>query len=165
MGLSALLFGPGLPTLRMQTLYLLLHLAALSDLDSREIPDRIPAAIGISRICLGLGPGQGRYLLRGIAGMALIGAGLLLLTLVADRLAGRETLGGGDIKLFAMIGLSMGPLMGTLALILSCLFGLTLAAGQEEPSGAIPLAPAIELAAFAASILGPNLLRYALQWG
>lgn len=161
---AALLFGPGPYCARMQILYLLLHFAVLSDLDSREIPDRIPAAIGICRLCFSFGAGQGGSLLRGITGMLLIGSGLLILTLCADRLAGRETLGGGDIKLMAMLGLHFGPLIGTLAVILTCVFGLAFsAAGREEPGSAVPLAPAISLAAFGASVLGPDLLKYTLQ--
>ena len=54
----------------------------------------------------------------------LFGGGVLGLSILMDKALGRETMGGGDIKLLAVAGLYLG-LVGTLfALILSCLTGL-----------------------------------------
>ncbi len=58
-------------------------------------------------------------LLSGLAGGLSIGVGMLLLSLLFDKVTGKESLGGGDIKLFFMTGLYLGPWVGLFNLILS----------------------------------------------
>ena len=53
------------------------------------------------------------------------------MSLIMDRVLKKESLGGGDIKLFAVIGLYLG-LVGTLfALMLACVLGLMMALRSE----------------------------------
>ena len=124
---------------------------SLVDLDSYTIPD------GCLWIALGawvaalpfIRPGWaliGRHVLAALV----YGGGLLLLSLLLDRLLKKDSLGGGDIKLFAVVGLYLG-LLGTLfAVMLSCVFGLLLVLlsrrgdGRRQP---IPFGPSISLAA------------------
>lgn len=55
---------------------------------------------------------------------ALLFGGLLLIANVMDRILKQDSLGGGDIKLFAVVGLYLGLLPGLFALVLSCVLGL-----------------------------------------
>lgn len=60
----------------------------------------------------------------GLIGAVVIGGGILLLSLVFDKVTGRRSLGGGDIKLLFMVGLFLGLFSGLFNLLLSCIVGL-----------------------------------------
>jgi leader peptidase (prepilin peptidase)/N-methyltransferase len=62
-----------------------------------------------------------------LAGFA-FGGGILGLSLILDRILGKDSLGGGDIKLFGVVGLYLG-FVGTLfTVLLSAVLGLAFAA-------------------------------------
>ena len=99
---------------------------------------------------------------RGVLAGVLFGGGLLLLSLLMDRILKKDSLGGGDIKLFAVIGLYLG-LVGTLfTLLLACvaglLFGLLLRRGGKP----IPFGPAIALAAAFVLLYGDGMINWYL---
>ena len=78
------------------------------------------------------------------------GGGLLLISLVMDKILKKESLGGGDVKLYFAIGLYLG-LIGTMfSLILACILGLlfVLARKVTKKSGEqIPFGPSIAASA------------------
>ena len=82
---------------------------SLVDLEAYVIPDGcLLIAAGAWLLALPfLKPGLGEILRAVLAGLA-FGGGLLLLSLVMDKLLRRESLGGGDVKLFAVVGLYLG---------------------------------------------------------
>ena len=90
------------------------------------------------------------------------GGGMLALSLAMDRILQKETLGGGDVKLFAVIGLYLGA-AGSL---FACVLGLLLAAalrrgpGQPFPFGPAVAAPA-SLLEHAREMLGKAGLKLA----
>ena len=83
---------------------------------------------------------------------------MLLLTLLFDRATGKESMGGGDIKLFFMTGLYLGPAGALLGLILSCVLGLVFAAASRRRK--IPFGPAISLSAMLVLLWG----RPVIEW-
>lgn len=161
----------------------LLLAVGLVDLESLEIPDRFQAA-AVLWWCLFLPLHRGEmayYLLDSIAGGLFIGGGLLGISLVFDQVLGRDSLGGGDIKLFFVTGLYFGLAVNLLNLITSCILGLLLALalnawenreikGQEggnaedgrEP-GQIPFGPAIALSSMACTLVGSKLIVWYLN--
>ena len=80
-----------------------------------------------------------------------------------DKLLGKESLGGGDVKLFAVVGLYLG-FAGTLfAVLLSCVLGLLFALWQGkrgEKGKAIPFGPSISLAAAFMLLYGQGLIQW-----
>ncbi len=78
------------------------------------------------------------------------GGGLLLISLVMDKILKKESLGGGDVKLYFVIGLYLG-LLGTLfSLIIACIIGLLFALFRKvikHKDGQIPFGPSIALSA------------------
>ena len=78
----------------------LLLTAALVDMDIMELPDGLllaAALLAVLRV-----PEEGfMALVHAFLGAAAASIPLLLLVLLADRLMGQETMGGGDIKLMA----------------------------------------------------------------
>lgn len=93
------------------------------------------------------------------------GAGLLLISLALDRILKKESLGGGDIKLFAVVGLYLG-FAGTLfSVMLACVIGLCFALLRNrgkhggEP---FPFGPAIAVSAGIMLLYGEPLIQWYL---
>jgi leader peptidase (prepilin peptidase)/N-methyltransferase len=141
-----------------------LFLLSLVDLDVSEIPDGCHiAAVVIWLAALPfLWSGWTDALLHVAAGVA-FGAGLLLVSLVMDRILKKESLGGGDVKLIAVIGLYLGFLPTLFALILSCFLGLGQAVASGRGRGkAFPFGPALSAAAALMLFFGDALANWYL---
>lgn len=162
-------FGLSVLTLRDMTLSAVLLELSLIDLKSYTIPDAaILTGLGIWLGALPFTPGapgirptlpeELRYALLGGFGLFL---SLLLLSLLFDHLSGRESLGGGDLKLFFLLGLYLKPAVGLFALILSCLLGLAMAGLLRTRR--IPFGPAISLAFVLSLLFGQELVGWYLR--
>lgn len=150
--------------LRACLLFGILLALALIDLDTMELPDVLVAAGAAVWLVFALaGPDRLAVLKTGALGAAALGGSLLVLSLIMDRLLGRESMGGGDIKLLAMLGLYTGPAAGLLLIILSCLFGLILALFLARGKGReFPFGPAIALAAWPVLLWGDAIVGWYL---
>lgn len=93
------------------------------------------------------------------------GGGILLVSIIMDKVLGRESLGGGDIKLLAVSGLYLG-MAGTLfALIFACIFGLLLYARRRGSGGAgkeFPFGPSISMGVALMLLFGEPLINWYL---
>ena len=89
-----------------------------------------------------------------------VGVGLLILliSLVFDKLTGKESLGGGDIKLLFMTGLYMRPGVTLFSLMLSCFGGLFIALGLKKDK--IPFGPSISIAVFLSILFGSEFVAW-----
>ncbi len=162
-------FGASGEALRYMGLAVILLGLSLVDLETFRIPDGfILAGIIWWAVTIPLVWGEGRegqLLLRtgtdpvsGLIGGFGIGILMLLMVLLFDRISGKETMGGGDIKLFFMTGLYLGPAVGFFNLILSCVIGLLFVAVTRKKK--IPFGPSISLAAFVSLFVG----RAVISW-
>ena len=156
--LTALLFASlawrytGMQLFSMLVLGSLLLVIALVDYDSWLIPDFLLLAglllyvplqwLSDSLNVLVLG----RALLSGCA----VAVPLLLFVLAADAVLQKPSMGGGDIKLFFLLGVYLGVKKAMLTLFLSCIIGLVWQLLQQrlEPGAAFPFAPSIAVAAW-----------------
>lgn len=118
---------------------------ALADKKYSIIPDQFVVLAAIS--ALGLVPYHSSFL-QPLLGM-LTGGGIMLLSALLGKLIfKKESLGFGDVKLFAALGLALG-FSGTLTvLVLSAVssavvFGCLLAAGKVRKDDMLPLGPYI----------------------
>ena len=84
-----------------------------------------------------------------------------MLSLLFDKVTGKDGLGGGDIKLFFMVGLFTGPLTGLFNLILSCIIGLIFALLRKEHR--IPFGPAISIASYISILFGSAVTGWYLS--
>ena len=143
---------------------------SLVDLENMIIPDRcLVIAVLAWVVFLPLAfPGWGAVL-RSVLAAVVFGGCLLGLSLVMDRILGKDSLGGGDIKLFAVIGLYLG-FAGTLfATVLACVLGLVFAAVKRRHSPdteelePFPFGPAIALAGALVLLYGEPLIRWYLS--
>ncbi len=159
-------YGFSVETLRFLLLFSLLLAASLVDWEAGWVPDRLilTGAFGWL-LSLLLEEDAARTLARGLIGAAALFLPLLLLVLAADKLLGRESMGGGDLKLFALLGLYFGWERGLLLVILSCLAGLALALAMKraKPGTPFPFVPAMAAAAWPAAIWGERVVDWYLS--
>jgi leader peptidase (prepilin peptidase) / N-methyltransferase len=134
------------------------------DVDYMVIPDVISInglALGVIFSTLGLIPEMDLKL--SLIGLFMGGAILYIPAAVYERLRGIEGLGGGDIKLLAMIGAFMGPYGVVFVLFFSSLFGTAFALASMALRGTssttpIPFGPFLASAAVAYVFVGPELV-------
>lgn len=96
----------------------------------------------------------------GLVGALVLGGGSLAVSIAFERLAQRPSMGGGDIKLLAMVGLFLGWERGLWCLFAACLVVLVMQVvsrfcegGKGIGSQTFPFAPAILVGAVIASLL------------
>lgn len=93
------------------------------------------------------------------------GGGILLISLAMDALLHKESLGGGDVKLFAVMGLYLGPAASLFAMMLSCVIGLVFVALRRRHGNTqeqIPFGPSIAAAMGVMLLYGGGLVDWYL---
>ena len=143
--------GLSLTALEYAAAFSIIFAGALCDIDTLCVPNGIHLALAaVYLIFLPAQPDPLKCLLNGVFGFLIYGAGLLIFSLIADRILGRPSLGGADIKLFAVLGLYFGPAGTLMVLIISCAAGLLGAAITKKGFGReFPFLPYIAFAAWA----------------
>lgn len=138
---------------------------SLVDLECLTIPDGcLLTAVGAWVLALPfLKPGWAEILRHVLAGLA-FGGGILLVSILMDKLLGKESLGGGDVKLFAVVGLYLGFVSTLFCVMLSCVFGLLFALllNRGGKGRAIPFGPSISAAAAFMLLYGQGLVQWYL---
>ena len=159
--LIAAKFGITWHCAHMCILFTLLNSAALFDLDTTEIPDIIHiAAAGVFLVFLPLEGDMLRTLIHGLSGALSVGGAMLFISWCAERIMEREAIGGGDIKLFAVLGLHFGIIGGIFAVIASCVVGLAVCALKRIGKGSsFPFAPSIAVGAFVTEMACEELIN------
>ncbi len=150
-----------------------LFLLSITDLESFEIPDGalITGAAGwliftMAELLFGIHDIKWAlfHLLSGFS----LGAVMLLLSLIMDKILGRASLGGGDIKLFSLLGLYLGFAGGYELIILSCIVGLLFAGLRKillkNASKEFPFGPSIALSGYLLLIFGDKLTNWYLSF-
>ena len=90
-------------------------------------------------------------------------AALLALVLLAERLLGREVMGGGDIKLLFALALYLSWAQMLLGLLAACLFGLAYAALTHKGRGtAVPFGPFLAAGAVVSVCFGNGVIAWYL---
>ena len=101
-------------------------------------------------------------MIQSIIGIAAGGGSLFLVGLIGELFLKKEAMGGGDIKLLAMIGAFLGWELALLTFFLAPFFGsftgiiLKIKEGREM----IPYGPYLALAAFIALLWGEPIIRF-----
>jgi leader peptidase (prepilin peptidase)/N-methyltransferase len=135
-----------------------------TDLSHRIIPD----AVTLPGIAVGLLSGAFVLpvgLLNSLAGM-LVGGGILLsLAWLSPLLFGKEGMGGGDIKLMAMVGAFLGWKPVLLAIMIASLIGsivggALIAAGRLRRHEYLPFGPFLAVGSMIALFLSEPLLSW-----
>ncbi|MEQ6389143.1 prepilin peptidase [Bacillaceae bacterium S4-13-58] len=156
---SYYVLGYGMEMFIALSLISLLHIITVSDLSYMIIPNKILLVFLVLfiflRIITPLNPWYD-------AGMGFI-AGLVLLLLIA--LVSRGGMGGGDIKLFAVLGIALGLKKLLLAFFLSAFLGATigligLIVGLVKRKNPIPFGPFISMGALISYFYGTEIVNW-----
>ena len=176
----AVRYGLSLETLELCAFASVLLFLSLTDIDDFIIPNPcILCALAI-RVCylvasLALGTmtvGEVGYYLASAVGVSIA---LLATVLLVDLLLGRESMGGGDLKLYAVAALYFGWQQMLFLVILSCVLGLLSsvafarraeqdAAGEGKGvSRPFPFGPSIAVACVITMLVGSDVVAW--YWG
>lgn len=157
-------YGLGREALVLCVLSYVLIVVSFIDLDLRIIPDRVTLP-GIA-VGLILAPYLGLTTFGGSLLGAVVGGGALYLIAIAGTAAfGKESMGGGDIKLAAMLGAFLGWQAVLLLLFVAFLSGavagvILLAVRGKDCEHAIPFGPFIAFGTLLAVVWGDALLAW-----
>lgn len=145
------------------TLVSLLMIIVVSDLSYMLIPNKILLffliVFTMERIFVPLHPWRDS-----IIGAAI---GFILLYLIA--VISKGGMGGGDVKLFGVLGLVLGGKLVILAFLLSCFFGTIfglagLTTGHVKRGKPMPFGPFIMLGALTSYFFGHRLIQYYISF-
>jgi len=170
--LTLLLFLRFGPTLAFAALFLLcsaLVVITFIDIEHQIIPDEI----SLSGIVVGFVLSfflKGHSWLNSLLGILLGGGGLLLIAYTYQRLTGKDGMGGGDIKLLAMMGAFLGwkavPFIIFASSLVGSLVGVSLMLIQKKDSKlAIPFGPYLAFGAVLYIFYGKSLIQWYLGLG
>ncbi|MEE1044918.1 MAG: prepilin peptidase [Olegusella sp.] len=125
-------YGLTLAAVEMCGLASVLLVASLTDLDDYLIPNGCVAAAVVIRavylaVCALLGQDVGPLVRESLIGAVAVTVPLLVLVLIMDRVLGKPSMGGGDLKLFAVAGLYFGWQQCLFLIIVACLLGIVFA--------------------------------------
>ena len=142
-----------------------LFVLTLTDIDDMIIPDGCHIVAVIAWIAAEPFLFDGwKGVISHVAAALIYGGGLLAVSLILDRIMGRDTLGGGDIKLIAVTGLYLGMIGNLFTLMLSCIMGLLFNAiikrSSDDGDRAFPFGPWIASAAAIMLLFGDPLINW-----
>ena len=102
-----------------------------------------------------------RLALHDILAGLLLGGGMLLLSMIMDRILKKDSLGGGDIKLFALLGLYVGYFGDYLILVFAVIFGLLTIVLLRK--NRIPWGPSIAAGGYLTLLFGDRIFAWYLS--
>ncbi|WP_042345585.1 prepilin peptidase [Bacillus massiliigorillae] len=157
--ITPLIIGWSNELLIAYSLISLLVIITVSDLAYMIIPDKVLLFFAALFLILHIYPG-GLHIIDSLLG-ALVGFGILLLI----ALISNGGMGGGDIKLFAVLGLILGVKLIILTLFFSALYGALLGSlfiviGVAKKKQPIPFGPYIALATLTAYFFGERIVNW-----
>jgi leader peptidase (prepilin peptidase)/N-methyltransferase len=161
-------YGLTLQTLQYLVFAAILLLISLTDWQTGLIPDRFQLAGIASFVLFAALRGGWRMVLAGVGSGLLVAVPMLVLTLIMDRVLGRESMGGGDLKLFFVAGLYLPWQQLLVFVIFACVAGIVLALATQKTTNdpdnpnAYPFGPAIALAAVVCLVFGQPVVEWYL---
>jgi leader peptidase (prepilin peptidase)/N-methyltransferase len=135
------------------------------DLDHQIIPDLITlpgmiVGLAVSFLSGGIG------IVPALIGLVVGGGSLYLVALLGDWLFKKESMGGGDIKMAAMLGAFLGWQKVLFVFMASAVIGLVVSltlmffSSKLRETRMVPFGPFIALAAFLAIVWGDQIIGY-----
>lgn len=161
-------FGPSLSYLFYFAFVAALIVITVIDLYHQIIPDGISLpGIGVGLLTSLIIPQITFF--NSLMGILLGGGSLFLVATLYEWIFKREGMGGGDVKLLAMIGAFLGWKAVILTILLSSLIGsitgiLMMILKGKDFKYAIPFGPFLSLGAVIALFYGESLMRWYLDW-
>jgi leader peptidase (prepilin peptidase)/N-methyltransferase len=139
------------------------------DLDHRIIPDSISLSGIVIGFAMSFLPGMPLSWLQALIGILVGGGVFLTVAEIGDRIFKKESMGGGDIKLAAMMGAFVGwkgilLVMGIGSFLGAVVGGLALAMAKDKESArTVPFGPFLVVAALIVFYWGNDLINAYLK--
>lgn len=162
-------YGPSLTFLALFIFCSALVVITFIDLEHQIIPDEISlSGIVLGFVCSFFLPGLGW--LNSLVGIILGGGSLLLVAYIYQWLTGKDGMGGGDIKLLAMMGAFLGwkavPFIIFASSLVGSIVGITIMLVQKKDSKlAIPFGPYLAFGAVLYIFYGRQIIQWYLSIG
>ncbi|WP_127533140.1 prepilin peptidase [Paenibacillus kobensis] len=157
--------GSGWELVIVYTLLIVLYLTTQTDLAEMIIPDKFVFA-GLA-VASGLRLTDHPLPLWNYLAAAFAGSGFLLVVgVVASRLLRQEAMGGGDIKLYVLIGVVLGLKLTLLSIFVASVVGLIVALIHKligsggKIDRPMPFGPSIAVSALVCCLWGDRLLSW-----
>lgn len=159
-------FDVSLQTLSCFILVSCLFCLSLVDLEIQIIPDRFLLIPAIAQLAFLLYDGGFTGLLHGLLPALALGGGVLVLSLIMDKVLKKDSMGGGDIKLLFVLGLYFDFPSCLLLLVFACAAGIVLGAivMRVKKDTPFPFGPALSLAALLTLLFGHPLIEAYLNF-
>ena len=171
-------YGLTVETVEMLVFAGVLLFLSLTDLDEFIIPNGcILAALVVRLAYMGalwaMGSMSADDVVFYVASAFGVGIVLVIIVLVADKMFGRDSMGGGDLKLYFVAALYFGWQQSLLLVIVSCIIGIAVALlaprrpDDDSDEGAmkrvIPFGPSIAAACVITALAGEPLIGWYLN--
>ena len=171
-------YGLAVQTIELIAFAGVLLVLSLTDLDDYIIPNvTIVACIAIRLAYLvymaATGEGELVLLVGGSIAQGLaVAVPILVLVLIMDHVLGRESFGGGDVKLLFVAGMYFGWQQCLFLIVVACVLGIAFGlvgqrgpkAGQDVEDGTashlIPFGPAIAISCWITMLIGHQVLNW-----
>lgn len=137
---------------------------SLIDLDTQIIPDRflvIPAVVRIAQLFI---EQDATTALLALIPAVVLGGGILILSLIMDKILKKDTMGGGDIKLLAVLGLYLSGFPtciaeGLLLLLAASVIGIVMGMimTKAKTDAIFPFGPALALSGWFILLFGEDI--------
>ena len=139
------------------------------DIAIQEIPDEISLpgiviglilSLGFPQLHLSLSPGAGLW--NSALGLLAGGGAIYITGLLGNAVFKKESMGGGDVKLMAMIGAFIGWKLALLTFFLAPFFGAAvgIVIKIREGKSLIPYGPFLSLACFISIVWGQRIINW-----
>ena len=160
-------YGLSIITLYNSLLVSLLVIITFIDLDHYIIPDELIIFGSVGAVIFNI-LGQGTSIKDSLLGGLICGGGMLVLIYLIELIIKKEVMGGGDIKLFGMVGLFLGIKLGLLTILLSVYVGAIYGVAtiiyskikKKEFNSMIPYGPFISVGALISILYGTNIINW-----
>jgi len=162
------LYGFGLELLVYSLILSALIAVFFIDLDFQIIPDLVTLPGIVMGLAVSLVPG-GVGILESSIGLIVGGGSLYLIAILGDWLFKKESMGGGDIKLAAMLGAFLGWQKVLFVFMASSVIGLVVSvvmmmfSAKLRKNRIIPFGPFLAVAAVLAILYGDTIITLYLQ--
>lgn len=158
---AGLRFGLSLELGQWLIWWALLLTLSLTDGAKRIIPDPLLLALAANRLIWFFVRKEEFSAVFGVFKACLVPLALLALVLLAEKVTGREVMGGGDIKLLFALALYLSWAQLLLTLLAGCLAGLLWAALAGQKRGAaVPFGPFLAAGAGVTVFFGDPLIQW-----
>ncbi len=162
-----MVYGVSFSFLVVSFLTALLIIMTFIDLEHQIIPDGL-VITGLIGGAVFLATGISVSWLNGLLGLLVGGGSFYFVAVLSEWILKKEGMGGGDIKLMAVIGLILGWKLTLLAILLSVYTGGLIGGGLllfkiKKRGEHIPFGPFIAVGTFAAALYGNQILAWYLS--